>query len=63
MEQGYGGGHIVYGSNGAASNKYWAVHRGKVNVLYPGLNAKTTPRDTFREQIASDVLFYYGDED
>ncbi len=62
-EIGFGGAAVVYKSNTATGAKYWAVHRGRINVLYPDLRVVTTMQDTFRQQIATDILFYYGDEE
>ncbi|MBS1369610.1 MAG: type II secretion system protein [Lentisphaeria bacterium] len=60
---GYGGSPTVYGSNSTGSSKYWAVHRGRVNVLFPDLHVASTERETFRRQITSDIMFYYGEEE
>ena len=57
----YGGQAIMY-SSGATSSRYWAVHNNRVNVLFPDLHAASTERDILRQQIAGDMMFYYGDE-
>ena len=59
-EAGIGGTPALYGSTG--TSRYWAVHSGRVNVLFPDFHAAATSQHTFREQIGSGVLFYYGEE-
>ena len=59
-EAGYGGDPVVYSSTTAS--RYWAVHSGRVNVLFPDLHAAATIQHTFRQRIAPNVQFYYGDE-
>ena len=60
-EAGYGGDPVVYSSTTAS--RYWAVHSGRVNVLFPDLHAAATIQHTFRQRIAPNVQFYYGDEE
>lgn len=61
-ESGYGGIAMIYSSTSTTSSRYWAVHSGRVNVLFPDFHAAATSQHTFREQINPSILFYYGEE-
>lgn len=61
-EQGLGGQAIMWGSNSATSAKYWAVHKEKINTLFPDLHAASTPIQTYRDELGNGALFYYGYE-
>ncbi len=58
----YGGAYIVYAS-GSSADRYWAVHNGLVNVLFPDLHCAATQQGTVRSQISESMMFFYGDED
>lgn len=61
-QPGYGGAAIVYSSS-ATSSRYWAVHSGRINTLFPDLHASAVSQQTFREQISPSMSFYYGEEE
>lgn len=61
-EAGIGGISMIYSSTSTTASRYWAVHSGRVNVLFPDFHAAATSQHTFREQISPSILFYYGEE-
>ena len=58
--QGKAGVALVYASTG--TDRYWACHKNRTNVLFPGLHAASQSNGEIRQKVEGGVLFFYGEE-
>lgn len=57
---GIGGTNLL--SNSTGTDRYWACHNMRTNVLFPDLHAGSESNASIREKVAPTVAFWYAEE-
>ncbi len=58
--QGFGGNSVVWGNS--TTMRFWAVHGGKVNALFPDLHVAAQSVSAMKVSVWNNLQFYYGYE-